>query len=134
MSLMVLFAVMGKAFGHDGEILKCDWNKNISKVEKLAEHINPNGTLSEAYDRNGDGNVDIEAISHMLAAKQENGIVVIEHSEHPFLYVVDLDYDGQPDAVYVDKSGVGKCQDIVLYEDLTEPHQENVDEKAEGRI
>lgn len=134
MSLLAMLIVWGKAFGHDTEILQCSKNLKVEKVEKIAENINPNGTLSEAYDRNGDGKIDIEAISHMSATKLETGAIVFEHAEHPFLYVVDLDFDGQPDAVYVDKSGVGKCDDIVLYKDLTEPHQENVDEKSEGKI
>lgn len=128
MGLIVMLTVWGKAFGHDTEILQCSKNLKVEKVEKITENINPNGTLSEAYDRNGDGKIDIEAISHMSATK------VFEHAEHPFLYVVDLDFDGQPDAVYVDKSGIGKCEDIVLYRDLTEPHQESVDERSEGGI
>lgn len=125
---------MGTAFAHDTEILQCSKNLKVEQVKKLAENINPNGTLSEAYDRNDDGRIDIEAISHMSATGLESGVMIFEHAEHPFLYVVDLDFDGIPDAVYVDKSGVGRCDDIVLYKDLTKPHQDNVDEKEEGKI
>lgn len=124
----------GTAFGHDTEILHCSKNLTVERVTKLGEVINPNGTLSEAYDRNDDEKIDIEAISYIHSTKLENGVVILDHDAHPFLYIVDLDFDGRPDAVYVDKSGVGKCEDIVLYKDLTKPHQENKDEKPEGRL
>lgn len=123
--LLLVFGLAGKGHAHDTEILKCDKNLKVEQVKKLGENINPNGTISEAYDRNGDEFVDIEAISHVNITRQETGAIVIDHAEHPFLYVVDLDFDGNPDMVYVDKSGLGKCEDIVLYKDLTVPHNED---------
>jgi hypothetical protein len=122
------------ALAHDTEILQCDRNLKVESVKKLDERINPNGTVSEAYDRNGDGNIDIEAVSHIIASRQDGGAVVYDHVPHPFLYIVDLDYDGVPDAVYVDKSGEGRCDDIVLYLDLTKPHQDSADERRSGKI
>jgi hypothetical protein len=119
---------------HDTEILQCDRNLKVESVKKLDERINPNGTVSEAYDRNGDGRIDIEAVSYIIASRQDGGAVVYDHAPHPFLYIVDLDYDGVPDAVYVDKSGVGRCEDIVLYLDLTKPHQDNRDERESGKL
>ena len=40
------------------------------------------------------------------------------HAEHPFMYIVDTDYDGLPDVSYVDPYGRGKCADIVPYSDF----------------
>lgn len=113
--ISVLLLMPLVAWSHDLEIKKC---MKVETVQKVKEVLNENGTLSEAYDRNGDGKVDIEVISHLLAAKISDTIEY-EHAEHPLLYVVDLDYDGVPDVVYVDKTGTGTCEDIVLYEDLT---------------
>ena len=127
---IIAFSVVA-ARGHDGEIIHCDRNLKIKAVKKLGERVNPNGTVSEAYDRNRDGQPDIEAISHI---KSMDGKKVI-HDPHPFLYVVDLDFDGVPDAVYIDKSGIGNCDDIVLYKDLraTSPEDE-IYEKELGRL
>ncbi len=134
MVALAVLLIASRSWGHDTEIIQCDKNLKVNKVKKIAENVNPNGTLSEAYDRNADGKVDIEAISHSLSIKKDDGSVEIIHAEHPFLYVVDLDYDGEPDAVYVDKSGAGRCEDIVLYKDLTQPHHGNTDQREEGHV
>lgn len=110
------------AGAHETEILKCSKNLIVTSVSKVGDHINENGTISELYDRNGDGKLDIEAISYITDQQlKDDGSVEFVHQDHPFLYVVDLDLDGQPDAAYIDKSGVGTCDDIVLYQDLNEP-------------
>lgn len=122
--LLAILVFVTKGYAHDTEILKCQKNLKVESVKKLDEHLNENGTISEAYDRNGDGKIDIEAISHILSVrKNTDSTLTFEHAPHPFMYAVDTDYDGEPDLVYVDKSGTGKCEDIVLYEDLNEPRQ-----------
>lgn len=116
------------AYAHDTEIVGCDKNIKIAKVAFVKAYVNSNGTYSEEYDRNGDGQTDIEAVSHITGT--DGGKTV--HNEHPFLYFVDLDFDGQPDAVYVDKSGTGACGDIVLYRDLTVPYDADENGKEQG--
>lgn len=113
MVLSVLFAT-----GHDTEIVQCERNLRVSAVDKLEEVINENGTVSELYDRNQDGEADIEAVSYLVAIEEHDGDVTYLHRPHPFLYIVDLDFDGNSDIVYVDKFGEGRCDDIVPYQDL----------------
>jgi hypothetical protein len=70
--------------------------------------VNPNGTVSEAYDSNEDGKIDIEAISSLDG-------VGSQHTALPFLYIMDMDYDGTPDAAWVDVLGTGECAGWVFY-------------------
>lgn len=121
-------------YAHDSEILQCSGNLPIKSVTFLYEEVNQNGTLSEYYDRNNDGKRDIEAVSHMDSVTLDSGEVKVTHRPHPFLYIVDLDFDEDPDVVLVDKSGIGKCEDIVLYLDLHKPTAENNDERQAGEL
>lgn len=104
------------AFGHlmtlDCPALE---QKKVAKMDN--GQLLSNGMYAEAYDSDGDGVVDIVTLSHMVGDK---------HDTHPVFYMVDLDKDGQPDQVFIDKVGKGKCSDIVLYEDLTIPHDKGV--------
>jgi hypothetical protein len=102
------------AEGHSREITLCDRNIIYKKAERLgAPYISEsNGLIAEDYDTNGDKKADVITLSHTDGAS---------HKEHPVFWIVDLDFDGELDAIYVDKNGLGKCTDIVLYEDLGGP-------------
>ncbi len=103
-------------------ITGCDRNLPVPHVVKLGELIQENGTLSEYFDRNDDGRMDIEARSIVTAIRREDdGTITVEHRDPPFQYVVDLDFDGAPDLVYHDIHGRGDCEDIHLYLDLRDP-------------
>lgn len=129
----VLFALTffgGSAHAHDAAITGCNANLRIEHVAKVKEWVLPNGLLAEAYDRNGDGVHDIVALSVIKGTEVVDGETRVLHDEHPMFYLVDLDMqrdaEGKlaPERVYIDKVGAGKCEDIVLYEDLTIPHHE----------
>jgi hypothetical protein len=82
-----------------------------------------NGLVMEAYDTDKDGKADVLTLSH-----DEIGS---DHRPFPLFYMIDLDQDEQPDAVYVDREGNGFCSDIVLYEDLTMPHDGGLEFKED---
>jgi hypothetical protein len=111
-----LLAFMGPvdAEGHSREITQCKGNIVYKKAERIGKPyvVESNGLIAEDYDTNGDKRTDVIALSHPDGAS---------HKEHPVFWIVDLDFDGEPDAVYIDKYGLGKCTDIVLYQDLTKP-------------
>ena len=109
---------------HNEAILQCDENIKVEKAVLLKTEAQANGTVFEYYDRNGDENTDIIAISHILNAG--------EHYSYPFMWIVDLDYDNTPDAVYIDMGEKNECKSIKLYKDLRQPHQEEKDQKQEG--
>lgn len=93
----------------------------------ITEVIMENGTVAEGYDLNGDGKLDAVVYSSPLS--------VSEHSRLPTFYELDLDGDNEPDALYVDIRGEGKCSDILLYMDYNEPghlkqHEPNTQQKA----
>jgi hypothetical protein len=104
---------VGLAFGHSDAIVKCKGNIKYSKAVKVGvdEILATNGLYAEHYDTNGDGKFDIITLSHTDLADKR-------HRVNPVFWIVDKDYDGIPDAIYIDKKGLGKCTDIVLYQDL----------------
>jgi hypothetical protein len=81
----------------------------------VKESTQPNGLVLEGYDTNKDGKADITTLSHNEGAWGS-------HRAFPLFYLLDLDFDGEPDAVYIDREGFGFCTDIMLYEDLNMPH------------
>lgn len=116
----LLFSQVGLAEGHSEAIVQCKGNilyKEAKKVDQDAL-LSSNGLYAEHYDTNGDGKFDVLTLSYTdLSDKQ--------HNAYPVFWIVDLDFDGEPDAVYIDKKGLGKCSDIVLYEDLnSQPYSE----------
>jgi hypothetical protein len=120
------------AEAHETQIVQCDRNLKVEHVTKLGELLNENGTVSEFYDRNDDGRLDIEAVSHRGTADDDDRDTRIAHNRHPFFYIVDLDFDGTPDAAYVDIGGHGRCEDIRFYKDLRAPRPENYDNQEHG--
>lgn len=100
---------------HDTQILNCS---GVKKSTKVTEQMLSNGLLAEKYDTNGDGKFDVVALSSMTGTAPAGGGAV-PHQDFPTFYIVDLDHDGQPDHVYVDVNGDGRCESIQLYEDLT---------------
>jgi len=123
----LLFAQVGLAEGHSKAIVDC--KENI--LYKQAVHIGVDlifestGLYVEHYDTNGDGKFDVLVLSHMLTATA--------HAKNPVFWIVDTDYDGEPDAVYIDKKGLGVCTDIVLYQDLHAIHGEYREPIDSGR-
>ena len=113
LSCLSLFSV-SIAEGHSREITQCKGNIVYKKAipVKPPYIVESSGLVAEEYDTDGDGRTDVVALSHQDGAS---------HKEHPVFWMVDFDKDGDADAVYVDKRGLGKCTDIVLYQDLTKP-------------
>jgi hypothetical protein len=110
---------------HSEQIIHCDRNITYTEANKIMELANENGTVSEYYDTNSDGRIDIEAISYARGTG---------HTEYPFMYIVDINMDGRPDKSYVDIGGVGDCADIRFYQDLNSPKASwpDRDERHEG--
>lgn len=113
-------------FGHAYEIVACRGNLVINKAQLISEEPLENGLYAERYDTNGDGKVDIIALSTIIATRKDGeDVVILTHAEHPTFYMVDLDYDDTPDVLYVDKGPGGRCEDIVLYRDFNIPQTPN---------
>ena len=112
---LVLFLVPVISEGHSKAITQCKGNIIYKQATPVGKPyvLESNGLVAEEYDTNGDKKADVIALSHQDGATG--------HKENPVFWAVDLDFDGIPDAIYVDKKGLGKCTDIVLYEDLTTP-------------
>lgn len=107
-ALVALWVVLvGAAYAHDGVVARCFGSSHPALI---SSQKNANGTLSETYDRNGDGKLDIEVIS-----TTRNGDQGDEHNPHALLFVVDQNYDGDPDVVLIDPVGVGACRDLFVY-------------------
>lgn len=107
--LVVLLLVPAAISAHDHTLARClpgNW-------VKLGESINANGTISEAYDRNGDLRIDTEAVSSLDG-------VGSAHSHQPFLYLFDWDFDGVPNEAWVDILGDESCDGFRPY--LVWPH------------
>lgn len=133
LGIIALLVAVGRctpAHAHPDVILQCEKNIKISKAVPVGEPvIYENGMVGERYDRNGDGNVDIEALSIPLADQLQynpvDSTVKYTHRRFPLFYAVDFDFDGQPDAVYIDRTEDGvndpkqHCDNVILYEDLS---------------
>ena len=109
----MLLVQVGLAEGHSRAITECRENIKYEQAVKSAEDNVWvfNGLYVEHYDTNGDGKTDIETLSQTDRSSEH-------HRENPVFWIVDTDLDGSPDAIYIDKKGLGVCTDIVLYEDL----------------
>lgn len=116
----VLIFTVSPAYGHSKAIVQCKKNilyKQATKA-KPDEVVSSVGLLAEYYDTNKDGQYDVIALSHT----SEDGKT---HRENPLFWIVDTNYDGQPDAVYIDPVGKGLCNDITLYQDLHMLHEDS---------
>lgn len=114
--LQLLVFQVGIVAAHSDAIVKCEQNIKYSQAVKVGEDliVDSTGLYAEHYDTNGDGKFDIVALSQTDLADKG-------HRRNPVFWIVDLDLDGAPDAIYIDKVGKGRCEDIVLYEDLNAP-------------
>lgn len=111
---LLSFPMPDRSEAHSKEITQCRENIVYQKADLVAGPILlDSGLVVEAYDTNGDKKPDVVVFSHFKG----DGT----HSEHPIFWMVDIDFDGVEDAVYIDKRGLGVCTDIVLYEDLYGP-------------
>ena len=107
---------------HETDILNCNRNLYVTQADKVSEWELQNGLFAEGYDRNSDGLADIVTFSHTRGPTSSGDEPQVEHDPHPLFYIVDIDFDQLMDAVYIDVGGLGKCDEIILYEDLTIPH------------
>lgn len=84
-------------------ITECENNIPYEKAEVLGtDNYFNTGMTAVDIDTNGDGQVDVTALFNT--------------DEGPALFwIVDKDYDGFADAVYIDPHGEGDCDHIVLY-------------------
>jgi hypothetical protein len=106
-------------------------------AKKVREQLAENGLYVIQYDRNGDGQIDLEALYVVKGGRQVKGEVQYEIGEYPLFYAVDTTKDmkqGYPDKVYIDKNGKGVCSEIELYRDLNTPHIENHNERPSANI
>jgi hypothetical protein len=117
----LLFVQVQPAFGHSDAIVNCDQNIKYSEAKKVDVDLvfASTGLYAEHYDTNGDGKFDVVAFSDV-------NLKTLEHKANPVFWMVDRNYDGTPDAVYIDVKGKGQCSDIKLYQDLNAP-QSNFD-------
>lgn len=97
------------AEGHNKAIIQCRQNIVYDRAIKIGDDVISKDFYLEHYDTNNDGKFDIQTLSYRDLAV---------HNANPVFWMVDLDYDGEADVVYIDKKGLGICTDIVLYEDL----------------
>jgi hypothetical protein len=95
--------------------IACPGIPDVSGLVPVLEEIMPNGLMYRAYDLDGDGRID-HAQAHVVNNQSDV-------QRFPLFYEIDDNGDHQPDRVMVDKLGTGKCEDIVLYMDLTVPHE-----------
>jgi len=85
----------------DNPITRCTGNVLYEKAWILAIRLMPDGTAHVYIDTNKDGKRDIVAT---FFPKNE--------SDYADKYLVDLDYDGAYDAIYLDEGHTGKCDNI----------------------
>lgn len=104
-----------RAMAHPTDLLLCG---HLLRAQEISASLRSNGMYSERYDTNGDGVVDLEILSVILATHKDGSV---EHSRHPTFYIRDVDYDHAADVVFIDKAGNGNCNDIVEYADLNAP-------------
>jgi hypothetical protein len=128
--LLLGFMIPTVGWAHSDMITKCRVPEGT--VTKLGERvISSNGLLAEAYDINGDHTVDIVTFSPVTGSNPDG---TVEHTYYPIFYEVDLNGDKVPDVIYVDKQGIGHCEDIVVYQDLREPGSRQPDRKRGGKL
>ncbi len=104
----------GSVEAHDEQLMAC----NHITSKKVGERLLANGLLAEEYDTDGDGKKDVVALSSITGQAPAGGVGEVPHQLFPTFYIIDVDKDGQPDLVYVDVNGDGKCASVRLYEDL----------------
>lgn len=104
-------------YAHNEAIVLCDRNLVYNDAAKVGERLNENSTLSEYYDTNRDGKVDIETVSYGVEYDDTGEMY---HSPYPFMFIVDLNFDEVPDKEYVDIGGHGRCDEIRFYKDLSD--------------
>ena len=108
--------VVVAANAHPNTVLICN---HLTTGTALSASVLPNGLYSERYDTNGDGVLDLETLSAVTSVEIRGfKDVAVQHRPFPIFYIEDTDYDGTPDRIMVDKGVGGRCEDIVLYEDL----------------
>ena len=61
-----------------------------------------------SWDRNLDGQRDAETYSELIGGPNRE-------RPFPFKFIFDTDFDGVPDAKYLDIAGDGRCEDIKRY-------------------
>lgn len=106
--VLALLLLRGSVPAHEAVLQACAGGR----ADFRGEFAHANGTISEGYDRNGDGRVDVDAVS------AQDGLGTGHHTALPFLYIVDLDFDGEPDVAISDLVGDGGCAGLRVYQDL----------------
>lgn len=89
------------------------------------------GLVSEVFDLDHDGVPDFAFLSQVYSVQKTgvNGEVSLMKVQYPTFYLVGPG----PEFIYIDTKGVGDCQDVLLYEDLTKPHDQGA-EWAEATV
>lgn len=111
----------------DQPLIRCSKNVLYKEAWVLALYMHPDGTVTVDIDTNGDNRKDVEAVF-----RPDNDIAT-----YPDRYIVDLNYDGEPDRAYVDPGHTGDCDNIVPEDTMQhdeEPAIPNYDSPRKGEI
>jgi len=136
-----------EAAAHSAAITECR-NNIIYDEAVLLEETLQSGYWAEHYDTNGDGKLDVMALSHILDMQTREDGVYYKHDPNPVFWMVDrqefdttgdglpdtVEYDGDPDTVFIDINGEGNCDDIKFYQDLRVPRNPNMDSLPDAEI
>ena len=135
------------ALAHSTAITECRNNIIYDKAVKLFEDFD-GSFVTEGYDTNGDGIMDVMALSNVTGVTQQGDNIIYSHDPNPTFWMVDrmefdttgdgrpdtVEMDGNPDTVFVDIGGKGRCDDIKFYKDLRIPRGPDFDTLPEAEV
>ena len=104
----------------------CDGIPSVVGAKNVREMLIENGMIAAIYDINGDGRTDQVRLFNSIDGQTKKG--------YPVFYQVDEDGDNEPDKVYIDVKGTGRCRDIVLYLDVKASSEKNPDNRPEAEL
>lgn len=89
------------------EVELCFQSKKLGTMLYAKEqHVNGHRVNVQGFDRNGDGEQDLLLVYEYVGT---HGNL----RPFPTAYMIDSDYDGNPDLEYMDAKGDGRCVDMV---------------------
>ena len=135
------------AMAHSEAITECRNNIIYTEAVKLFEDFD-GSFVTEGYDTNSDGQMDVMALSNVTGRMQQGENVIYQHDPNPLFWMVDrqefdttgdglpdtVEHDGNPDTVFVDIGGEGNCDDIKFYKDLRIPRGPDFDTLPEAEV
>ncbi len=102
-------------YSHAASPYGCQWFPHAEFDEwSIVRWDKDANTANYRYDTNGDGSVDMSVVYKIEgygSVAGTNSYPVLH--ETPYVVVLDMDYDGEPDMHLYDASGTGKCGEWV---------------------